>query len=578
MKLIFVMLGFILTPFLAIASDTVWYNGHILTMDDKRPEVEAVAVRDGKIIALGTESEVLKRKKAGTTLVDLQHKTLMPGFVDAHGHVTMVGLQAMSANLLPPPDGPNASIAELQKTLREFIKTSPNPKKFGVLIGFGYDDASLKEHRHPNRAELDQVSTAIPIVIMHQSGHFGVLNSKALALANLTKDSKNPGGGVIRKMGGSKELSGVLEENAFFGAMAKVMPKMTQEQSIEMLEAGQDLYLSYGYTTIQDGRTSPDQVRIGIEAAKAKRLKADIVSYPDILMPGMEEVMKAPYYHDVSAKPSYQNRFRVGGAKITLDGSPQGRTAWLIKPYYKPPEGQKQGYAGYGVVTDQVAIAAYEKALKNHWQILTHANGDRAIDQMISALKTAENKFPNVDVRPVLIHGQFLRQDQVPLLKELKIIPSLFTMHTFYWGDWYRSSVLGPTAAENISPTGWVLQQGMRFTVHHDAPVAYPDSIRVLASTVNRTTRSGYVLGPDQRVEPLIALKAMTIWPAFQHWEENSKGSIEVGKLADFVVLSENPLTFPKKKLMQIKVMETIKEGKTVYSRPQSAELMSGNF
>jgi predicted amidohydrolase YtcJ len=578
MKLIFVMLGFILTPFLAIASDTVWYNGHILTMDDKRPEVEAVAVRDGKIIALGTESEVLKRKKAGTTLVDLQHKTPMPGFVDAHGHVTMVGLQAMSANLLPPPDGPNASIAELQKTLREFIKTSPNPKKFGVLIGFGYDDASLKEHRHPNRAELDQVSTAIPIVIMHQSGHFGVLNSKALALANLTKDSKNPAGGVIRKMGGSKELSGVLEENAFFGAMAKVMPKMTQEQSIEMLEAGQDLYLSYGYTTIQDGRTSPDQVRIGIEAAKAKRLKADIVSYPDILMPGMEEVMKAPYYHDVSAKPSYQNRFRVGGAKITLDGSPQGRTAWLIKPYYKPPEGQKQGYAGYGVVTDQVAIAAYEKALKNHWQILTHANGDRAIDQMISALKTAENKFPNVDVRPVLIHGQFLRQDQVPLLKELKIIPSLFTMHTFYWGDWYRSSVLGPTAAENISPTGWVLQQGMRFTVHHDAPVAYPDSIRVLASTVNRTTRSGYVLGPDQRVEPLISLKAMTIWPAFQHWEENSKGSIEVGKLADFVVLSENPLTFPKKKLMQIKVMETIKEGKTVYSRPQSAELMSGNF
>lgn len=137
-------------------------------------------------------------------------------------------------------------------------------------------------------------------------------------------------------------------------------------------------------------------------------------------------------------------------------------------------------------------------------------------------------------------------------------------------GDWHRESVLGPERAENISPTGWVLKQGLIFTTHHDAPVVFPDSIRVLAATVNRTTRSGRVLGPEQRVSPEIALKAMTLWPAFQHFEEKTKGSIEVGKLADLVVLSDNPLTVPKEKLIEIKVLETIKEGRTIFKKEET--------
>lgn len=309
-------------------------------------------------------------------------------------------------------------------------------------------------------------------------------------------------------------------------------------------------------------------MKVAIAAAKAKKFKADVVSYPDVLLPGVDDVMTAPYFHNAGTTPQYQNHFRIGGVKLTLDGSPQGKTAWLSKPYYKVPEGQKADYAGYSVVPDEKVLAVYEKVLRQRWQILTHANGDRAIDQMISALQAAQKIVPNVDVRPVLIHGQTLRKDQILALKKLGVILSLFPMHTFYWGDWHRSSVLGPERAENISPTGWVLQQGMIFTTHHDAPVAHPDSMRVLAATVNRTTRSGYVLGPDQRVEPLVALKAMTLWPAFQHWEEKSKGSLEVGKLADFVVLSDNPLTVAKEKLIDIKVLETLKEGKTIYRRP----------
>jgi predicted amidohydrolase YtcJ len=168
----------------------------------------------------------------------------------------------------------------------------------------------------------------------------------------------------------------------------------------------------------------------------------------------------------------------------------------------------------------------------------------------------------------VLIHGQVLREDQVEQLKELGIFPSLFPMHTFYWGDWHRESVLGAERAENISPTGWVLEHDMMFGSHHDAPVALPDSMRVLSATVTRKSRTGRVLGPEHRVPVATAIKALTIWPAWQHFEEDSKGTIEVGKLADFVIVSDNPLTVPEDQLADLKVLETIKEGKSIYQRP----------
>lgn len=550
------------------AADTIFFGGPIITVNDAQPMAEAVAVADGKITAVGTKADVTKLQGEHTRMVDLSGHTLIPGFVDAHGHVSTVGLQAASANLLPPPDGPNASIADIQRTLREFMATSPNPKKLGVVIGFGYDDSQLGEQRHPTRADLDQVSMQVPIVLMHQSGHLGVLNSVALERAGITAASKNPPGGTIRRREGSSEPNGVLEENAFFAAFAKLFPQQSEADAIAMLEAGEALYISYGYTTVQDGRTSPEQVRTAIAAASAGTLKADIVSYPDALIEGAEALLQPPYYHNVDVAPLYTNHFRIGGLKLTLDGSPQGKTAWLTQPYFKPPQGQKAGYAGYGVVDDSTVEALYTKAQRNRWQTLTHANGDRAIDQMIACMRKAQSAVPG-DVRPVLIHGQTLREDQIDELKRLHIFPSLFPMHTFYWGDWYRESVLGPERAENISPLGWLMERDMMFTSHHDAPVVFPNSMRVLSATVNRTTRSGYVLGPQHRVEPIVALKAMTLWAAYQHFEEKTKGSIEPGKLADLAVLSENPLTIERAKLADIKVLETIKGGKSIYRAPQ---------
>ena len=212
-------------------------------------------------------------------------------------------------------------------------------------------------------------------------------------------------------------------------------------------------------------------------------------------------------------------------------------------------------------------MQAVDKAFANGWQILCHGNGDAAIDQFIEAVRSARQKYPDVRNRPVLVHGQTLRKDQVPALKELDIFPSLFPMHTFYWGDWHRESVLGPVRADNISPTGWLLEEGMMFGSHHDAPVALPDSMRVLSATVTRRSRTGDILGPTHRVPVATALKALTIWPAWQHFEEERKGSIEPGKLADFVVLSGNPLSVAEDELDDLVVLETIKEDVSIYTR-----------
>ena len=167
-----------------------------------------------------------------------------------------------------------------------------------------------------------------------------------------------------------------------------------------------------------------------------------------------------------------------------------------------------------------------------------------------------------------MIHGQFLRQDQVPELKRLGLFPALYPMHTFYWGDWHRDSVAGPARAQNISPTGWLRDAGIPFTIHSDAPVTFPNSMRILDSAVNRTTRSGAVLGASHRVDPLTALKAMTLWAAYQHGEESTKGSLEVGKQADLVILDADPTKVPSRSIKDIKVLQTINDGKTIFIAP----------
>jgi len=540
------------------AADVVYTNGKIYTVNEAQSWAEAVAVKDGKILAVGLEAEVLKTVGESTKKRDLGGKTMLPGFVDSHGHTYMVGLQATTANLLPPPDGTGKDIAALQALLTDWATNNKEAvNNVGWIAGFGYDDSQLAEQRHPTRDDLDQVSKDLPVLIIHQSGHLGVANSKALEIAGVTAETKDPNGGAFRRKAGSQEPNGVCEEYAFFHLLSKLAVRFDDAINDALVEEGAKLVASFGYTTAQEGRAMGSGLEAMKRVADSGKLAIDLVAYPDVL-----EV------DDVKPSKRYTNHYRVGGVKLTIDGSPQGKTAWLSEPYFVVPEGQPKDYRGYAAIDEKTANEAVEKAFANDWQILCHGNGDAATDVFINAVRAAKQKHPDVDNRPVLIHGQVLRKDQVEQLDELGIFPSLFPMHTFYWGDWHRESVLGPERAENISPTGWVLERAMMFGSHHDAPVALPDSMRVLSATVTRTSRSGRVLGPEHRVPVATALKALTIWPAWQHFEEKSKGTIEVGKIADFVILSDNPMTVPQEQLADLKVLETIKEGVSIYKRP----------
>ena len=229
------------------AADRIWTGGPILTMNDKAMRAEAVAERGGKIVAVGTKASVMKLKGPGTTVVDLQGRTMLPGFVDAHGHVVMGGLQALSANLLAPPDGEVKDIPSLQKTLREWMAANAAAvTKVDLAIGFGYDSASLAELRHPTREELDAVSRDVPIMIVHQSGHMGVLNSKALEVAGVTADTPDPEGGKIHRRAGSKEPAGLVEETAFFPVAVKMLTRVGPAGMKEFVLAGTELWARFG--------------------------------------------------------------------------------------------------------------------------------------------------------------------------------------------------------------------------------------------------------------------------------------------------------------------------------------------
>ncbi|MGE5712237.1 MAG: amidohydrolase [Betaproteobacteria bacterium] len=541
-------------------ADRIWSGGPIITMNDKAMRAEAVAERGGKIVAVGPKANVMKLKGPKTQVIDLKGRALLPGFVDAHGHMFVGGVQALSANLLAPPDGDVKDIASLQKVVREWMAANDAAvKKVGLVIGFGYDNASLAEHRHPNRDDLDQISKDIPILLWHQSGHMVAVNSKALEVTGMTAETPDPQGGVIQRRGGGKEPNGVFEETAAMPVLMKLLSKTGVEGAKTFAKAGAELWARYGYTTADEGRSIPATVQIMREVADAGGFKIDVATYPDVLVD--RDYIKQNF------SPAYTNRFRVAGAKLTIDGSPQGFTAWRDRPYVAPVGDYPKGYAGYAAATNEQVLGAVSWAYANNMQLLTHANGEAASDLLIATTTIAQLKNGGVkDRRPVLIHGQFLREDQVDSYKRLGVLPSLFPMHTFYWGDWHTSKTVGPVLGQNISPTGWVRKRGMIFTSHHDAPVAFPDSMRVLDATVTRVARgSGKIIGPDQRVDVITGLKAMTIWPAWQHYEEKSKGSLEVGKLADFVILSRDPTKGDPNTIDRIKVTETIKEGTTIF-------------
>ena len=538
------------------SADIIFLGNNIVTVDADNPAAKAVAVKGPRILAVGTEAEVLLHKGASARIVKLGDRALVPGFIDAHGHMPFAGTLVNMANLSSPPVGPVNNIGDVIQHLQAHIRERRIPRGEGVY-GYGYDDSLITEGRHPNRADLDKASLEHPISIMHVSGHLTAVNSKALALKGVDENTPDPSGGVIRRWPETNEPNGVMEETA--GYLFRDRKAMSNPENMaQMIKQSADLHASYGLTTVQDGGSSQRMVNLFRSMAEREAFDIDVVAFP------VGNGMEVSELDSFEADRTYKNGFRVGGIKFLLDGSPQGRTAFLSKPYSEGPPGAAEDYRAYLIYP----AAEYEKRIagliRRGVPVLAHANGDGAIDVMIEGVAKAVADMELPDHRTVIIHAQLTREDQLHKIKQLGLVPSYFAAHPFFWGDWHRRS-FGEDRAAFISPVGRTAELGIPFTVHNDAPIVPPDVMRLLWVTVNRKTRSGFVLGPDQRATPMQALHAVTLGAAYQYFEEDTKGSITAGKQADLVILGENPLTVDPDTIKDIPVIETFAKGRSIY-------------
>lgn len=535
---------------------TIYYNGEILTMDKQNTKVDAVLVEDGKIAKVGKFDEI--EKDENTSLFDLEGKTMLPGFIDPHGHIVAIAQTLMITNL-----SETKSIQELKDMLKESLEKNP-PAEGEWLIGFGYDNTNFEGENHPTKFDLDEVTKDIPIFISHASGHLAVANSKALEKFGYVGENYTvPEGGIVRTVKGTNEPNGILEENACLDPeKRKVIPTPSPQTMLNCVKKAQELYASFGITTCQDASVDVGMHKLLEGASKAGMLFIDIVGF------AVQQVTMQLLKDEGTPKREYVNHYKLLGGKTWLDGSPQGKTAWLTKPYYEAPEGQPKDYCGYGTQDDETVTKYLKTLIDNNIQANAHCNGDAASDQFIRCYKEALKQSGNKkDLRPVMVHCQTVREDQLDEMKEIGMLPTFFLDHIWYWGDYHYESVLGPERSMHISPAKSALVRGMNYTLHQDPPVKLPNQILAIHNAVNRKTQSGRILGEDQCLTTIEALRGVTINGAYQYFEEDTKGSIEVGKVADFVVLDKNPLSVNKNDLKTINVLKTIKEDNIVFEK-----------
>lgn len=559
------------------AADVIFHGGSIITVNDAQPSVEAVAVKDGKIVATGAANDIrAKWTGPATRVVDLGGKTLVPGFIDGHGHFMNAPRVVNWANVSPVPAGPVKTIPDILKALQDNVSQRAIAKGEWVMA-FGYDGTALAEGRELNRLDLDSILPDHPVMCIHVSNHGAVLNTLALKTFDVTADTPTPPAGVILREPGSNQPAGLLMETAFMPIFAK-MPQPSEAEMLELLKPAQMMYASKGMTTAQEGATHADELAFLRKAAAQDRFVIDLVSLPFIAeVPKiLEEYLSAGtdgktiVLGDPSLEfGSYKGRLKLGGVKFVTDGSPQGKTAFWTKPLLTGGPAGEKDYVGSPTFPKEVIADLYKKVTANGIQIWSHANGDAAIDIVIDSA-TGAGVAAGDDRRHIVIHSQCMRPEQLESYVKLGLSPSFFTAHTFFWGDVHVTN-LGQERADFMSPMNSAQAKGLRFSNHNDFMVTPIDPMRMIWSAVKRTSKSGAIIGPDQRVDVMTALKAITIYPAWHYREEASKGSIEVGKLADLVILDNNPLTVPLDDILNIQVVETFKEGRSIYSSAQKS-------
>ena len=483
---------------------------------------------------------------------------MLPGFIDPHGHFMSAVLMVTQVNVASPPMGMVSDIPSMIKALQDF-KEEQGIKDGEWIVGWGYDQDLLAEKRHITKLDLDKAFPDNKVLIIHISMHGGVLNSKALEWTGLDEKSETPAGGVIARLPGGNEPAGLVMEMAYMPVFDK-LPQPSEDEMMELMASAQMMYASNGYTQAVEGFTHIKDMNTLKRAASENRFFIDIASLPGFTE--MDIWLNNPDY----PFGEYINRLKFQGGKFTLDGSPQGLTAYMASPYLVPgPNGEKDWVGNTSIPRDVLTEMA-KTMVDNNVQIMFHANGDGAIEDAIFAIENAGIRADQ-DKRPIIIHSQFQKPEHLPKYVEIGITPTYFTNHTFYWGDVHIRNV-GEEKASFISPVKAANELGIVTSNHTDFNVTLLDPFFVMWTSMKRETRSGKILGPEQRISAYAALQNITTGPAYQFFEEDRKGMIKKGMLADFVILDTNPLKLADVDAMrEVVVLETIKEGNTIYKK-----------
>jgi predicted amidohydrolase YtcJ len=535
----------------------LYVNGVVITMDASNTVAEAVLVRAGQIEAVGSSEDLVSRIDDDTVVVDLRGRALMPGFIDAHGHFPGSGQTVFSVDLNSPPIGRVTDLEGLLGSLSAFARQ----RRDGWVVGHGYDDTLLAEKRHPTRDDLDRISTSRPVAIVHVSGHLAVVNTVGLDILGIDESTPDPPGGVIVRdplSADGRRPNGVLEETAARAVWEYTLDLGVMD-GLRMTTQAAAEYLSVGVTTASAGGM-PTSV------AKLLGLLSRLNQFPQrvALFPLFEEVGEALLSEELTLDAFAAGKVSVPRVKIIADGSIQGYTGYLSEPYYAPFKGDPL-YRGYPSVPREELLRQVSGLYERRIQVAIHCNGDASIDDGLDAIEAAMKAHPWPDARPLIIHAQMTRLDQIERMAALGVTPSFFSAHTYYWGDRHAAIFMGPGRAANMSPARWALEAGVRFSSHLDTPVTPMLPLQAVWSQISRESTAGVVIGPEQRIDRTSALRAVTIDAAWQVFMDDKIGSIEPGKRADLVVLSDNPLTAGD--VRSIKVDRTVIDGATVYSR-----------
>ena len=533
----------------------IFRNGKVLTMNPAMPEASAFAVLKGRFLAVGSDHEINRWLEDGTEAVDLKGKTVAPGFIETHNHLSSYAMTLMEADCRSET---NNRIEDVKTHLREKVEKA---KPGQWIKGWGYDDTLIAEKRHLTRADLDEVSTQHPIQVSHISGHLAYANSKALEIAGIGPDTPQPAGGKIHK-DEHDTPTGLLLEPGAISQVASHIPAPNISDLKRLFPEAVRYCHQCGVTSIHDAAIG--YAGDAREICQAYREldedgKLNLRVYLTILYDHYDKLIELGLGSGFGS-----GTLKLGCVKLFQDGSIQGLTAALGKDYFSQP-----GFKGDLIFPQEALDTLIEKYHRAGLQMAVHANGDRAIESVLQSMEKAQKSYPRSDFRHMIIHCQMASDDHIKRMKALGVIPDYFVNHVYYWGDRHISTFLGPQRARRIDPLGSSLKAGLEFTLHSDLPVTPLNPIFSIHNAVNRLTRQGEILGPEERVPVLEALKAYTVTAAKCSFEEHLKGSIEQGKLADFIVLSDDPLTCVPEKIKDIRVLATVMGGRKVYGRIQ---------